>query len=316
MIQNFFIKAIDFLDHQATSCEGTKSGASLKQALDKATQETYDALCDSFNTRQSMAAISELSTAFHAADKSQLSASDVRDTVKWVTFMVNMFGLNGSETITSDKLGWSGVSIPEAAKHYVYPLSRVRDDLRRKARSSEGLQPDDLKVASDLKRTSSETTQSNDPKYAQIVETFANDVEALASSSNLSKEVLQLCDRLRDTNLWDQGIYLEDGTGNEPALVRPVTRELLAARQEKEERELLKQKAKEEREREAAAKAEKGRLSHLEMFRTTEYSAWDEEGLPLQDTEGKEVAKSKVKKLRKDWERQKKLHEAWLKSQT
>jgi cysteinyl-tRNA synthetase len=34
--------------------------------------------------------------------------------------------------------------------------------------------------------------------------------------------------------------------------------------------------------------------------------------LPVKDKEGKEVAKSRSKKLRKDWERQKKLHEAWV----
>jgi cysteinyl-tRNA synthetase len=49
----------------------------------------------------------------------------------------------------------------------------------------------------------------------------------------------------------------------------------------------------------------------LEMFRTSEFSAWDADGLPTADAEGKEVAKSRSKKLRKDWERQKKLHEAW-----
>ena len=57
---------------------------------------------------------------------------------------------------------------------------------------------------------------------------------------------------------------------------------------------------------------EKGKLSHLDMYRTSEYSDWDAEGLPTKDQEGKEVAKSRGKKLKKDWERQKKLHEAWL----
>lgn len=47
------------------------------------------------------------------------------------------------------------------------------------------------------------------------------------------------------------------------------------------------------------------------MFRTEEYSEWDQEGLPLKDKEGVELTKSRTKKLKKDWERQKKLHEAW-----
>ena len=47
------------------------------------------------------------------------------------------------------------------------------------------------------------------------------------------------------------------------------------------------------------------------MFRTAEYTEWDADGMPTKDAEGKEVAKSKRKKLVKEWERQKKLHEEW-----
>lgn len=48
------------------------------------------------------------------------------------------------------------------------------------------------------------------------------------------------------------------------------------------------------------------------MFKTAEFSAWDEDGLPTKDAEGEPVNKSRAKKLRKDWERQKKAHDAWL----
>ena len=95
-----------------------------------------------------------------------------------------------------------------------------------------------------------------------------------------------------------------------------MTRELQAARDEKEEKERVKQKAKDEREKEEKARADKGKLSHLEMFRTSEYSEWDTDGLPIKDSEGKEINKSRGKKLKKDWERQKKLHEAWKKANT
>lgn len=57
-------------------------------------------------------------------------------------------------------------------------------------------------------------------------------------------------------------------------------------------------------------KTEKSRLSLLGMIRTNENSAWDDEGLPTRDAAGDEITKSRAKKLKKDWERQKKLHEA------
>ena len=51
------------------------------------------------------------------------------------------------------------------------------------------------------------------------------------------------------------------------------------------------------------------------MFKTGAYSAWDEDGLPLKDAKGEEITKSQKKKLKKEWDRQKKAHETWLASQ-
>ena len=135
---------------------------------------------------------------------------------------------------------------------------------------------------------------------------------ALKESADLIKDVRSLTDDIRDLYLFDRGVYLED-RDNQPALIRPVTKELRQAKQEKEQKAVEKQKAKEQREKEAAAKAEKGRLSHKDMFRTEEYSKWDEGGIPTHEKSGEEVTKSKRKKLQKDWERQKKLHEAFAK---
>ena len=146
-----------------------------------------------------------------------------------------------------------------------------------------------------------------------MLATLNKNLATLNRSESLVKDVRQLCDDLRDIFLFDRGIYLEDRE-NQPALIRPVTKELKAAKQEKEDRSRQKQKAKEEREKEAAAKAEKGRVSHQDMFQTDEYSAWDAEGIPTHEKSGEEVTKSKKKKLQKDWERQKKLHEAWMKT--
>ena len=47
------------------------------------------------------------------------------------------------------------------------------------------------------------------------------------------------------------------------------------------------------------------------MYRTAEFSEWDEGGFPVKDAEGKDVAKSRAKKLRKEFEVQRKRFEAW-----
>lgn len=95
-----------------------------------------------------------------------------------------------------------------------------------------------------------------------------------------------------------------------------VDADLRAARDQKEALARQKLEAKEKRDREEAEKkaklAEQAKISHSELFRTNEYSAWDADGLPTKDREGADVPKSKAKKLRKEWEKQKKLHEEYL----
>jgi cysteinyl-tRNA synthetase len=60
--------------------------------------------------------------------------------------------------------------------------------------------------------------------------------------------------------------------------------------------------------------AEQAKIDPKDMFRTEEYSAWDADGVPTKDAKGDEVTKGKSKKLRKEWEKQKKLFEEHAKS--
>jgi glutaminyl-tRNA synthetase len=63
-----------------------------------------------------------------------------------------------------------------------------------------------------------------------------------------------------------------------------------------------------------ALKLEKMKISPVEMFKTQVelYSAFDDEGLPTHDAAGNALTKNQVKKLKKDQEKQKKLHESYL----
>lgn len=274
----------------------------------------YVALCDSFNTPSAMRIISELISEYNSADKNTLPVEQTLQAARWVTSLVNTFGLNGAAKVDYISIGWSGISIPEHAKPYLTSISRIRDTLRQQARTSEGLNSEKLENISKIGQNGSLPGNAETAPYETVLSKLQEDIAGLADSEKLSKDVLQLCDRIRDVELWNLGIYLEDRPDDQPALIRPVTKELRAAKAEQEAKEAQRQKAKEDREKEAAAKADKGKLSHLEMFRTAEYSVWDEEGLPLKDAAGEEITKSKGKKLRKDWERQKKLHEAWRKA--
>lgn len=116
-----------------------------------------------------------------------------------------------------------------------------------------------------------------------------------------------------DTRSWNYRVEFDDFL-----VIRPVTRELRAAKQEKETREAEKQRAREEREKKAAEKAvqkaEEAKMSPYEMFRRQEnldeYSAWNEKGIPIMMKNGKdEVPKSRRKKMEKEWEKQKILYD-------
>lgn len=307
-VNNFFIK-MKYLDQLRKSTSGTDD--SLGTALEEAKTAVYNHLCDSFNTPGAMGVISDLITKFNSSDKSTVNAQHVEETARWVTSMVNIFGLNGSASPDSPEIGWSGIDIPKEAEPYVYPLSSIRDSLRQLARSKEGVTVEKVKEIVDSKSVPIESVPESAEPYATVLSNFTTKLSSLEQKDNLGKEILGLCDRVRDIDLFDLGIYLED-RDNLPALVRPVTKELLRAREEKAARARQKQLEREKQEKEARERAEKGRLSHLEMFRTKEYSAWDADGIPTHDAEGAELPKSRVKKLRKEWERQKKLHEAWL----
>lgn len=313
-LNNFFLKAKD-VAQRTGSIDGSTNGTGISplvKELEDAKTTTFEALCDSFNTAKVMHTISELITSANASESPD--PATVIDIARWITSLVNILGLNEGAGPDDVEIGWSGLDIPAASKPLLLALSGMRDRLRTVARSQSKLHREDLQPILDDSKYQDIALGESPQELRSVLTNFRDRVSSLSDSKEMPKELLQICDRLRDVDLWNQKIYLEDRDGDQPALVRPVTRELMIAKQEKEEQERQKLQAKLDREREAATKAEKGRLSHLEIFKTSEYSAWDEEGLPTKDGNGEEVTKSRAKKLRKDWEKQKKLHETWLKT--
>ncbi|KKY24175.1 putative cysteinyl-trna synthetase [Phaeomoniella chlamydospora] len=320
-LNNFFLKTKDIKPSPSESIDSTSD---LGAALKLTEESIYEALCDSFNTPVAMAAISNLITKYNAAEKGPHSTADVVALALYITKMVNVFGLNGNAPATPETIGWTGMDIPEEAKQPVYALSTLRDSLREAARSKQSLTAEGVSTILSTSSPSISEADARNP-YVSVLEDFKKSASQLVEKSDLnesvglSKEILSLCDRVRDIDLWNLSIYLEDAPEpSQPALVRPVTKELLAAREEREERAREKQAAKEKREKEAREREEKGRLDPKEMFKLEgirdDFSEWDTEGMPTKDKDGKELPKSRVKKLKKDWDRQKKAHETWLAS--
>ncbi|KAK0476727.1 tRNA synthetases class I (C) catalytic domain-containing protein [Armillaria novae-zelandiae] len=151
--------------------------------------------------------------------------------------------------------------------------------------------------------------------YLRTLSSFRDGVRQLAmqKSETALKDILALCDKLRDIDLVPLGVALDDQEDGK-ALVKLVPpADLIKARDEKR----AVQEAKAVKKAEAVAAERQKRLQklergHLQMWRKGQYGSWNDDGIPLTDGEGKELSKNQAKKLQKDWSSQKKLHEEFL----
>lgn len=154
--------------------------------------------------------------------------------------------------------------------------------------------------------------------YLQTLSAFRDQVRVGARNKVDYTEFLKMSDDLRDYKLVNLGVSLddqEDGT----ALVKLVSpEELIKAREKKlaiaAEKEAKKAAAAAERERKRLEKLEKGKISPAELFKSTgEFTKFDEAGFPTHTKDGEEITKSRKKKVQKEWDTQKKLHDEYLK---
>lgn len=260
--------------------------------METAQKDLHEALCDSFNTSAALSAILDLVSKTNTYIKSnQKSANNpdayfslnaVKEVARWITKMLQIFGFGSSGG--SDPIGWA----PDAG----VGSAAIQD------------------------------TQSIVLPYVQALSQFRDQVKHLAITNKeqpVCQELLKLSDHVRDHQLLQLGVNLEDRDSSvgEPALIKfgdPA--ELIAAREAKLQVQLEKERKKEaarlEALRQEQEKAEKAKVNPKDLFKTDEYSQWDEDGLPTVDAQGEEVTKSKRKTLKKVWDKQKKLYDAYI----
>lgn len=157
--------------------------------------------------------------------------------------------------------------------------------------------------------------------YVKVLSTFRDNVRSQLRAATLDpKALLALCDNLRDQELVDLGVAIEDREGSETALIKLVDRDMLIAERtakvaQQAAKAESKAKAAAEQARQKLEKLLKGQLSPAEFFKSSDlYSQYDAEGLPTHDVAGEELSKSAKKKLQKDWDKQTKAHEEYLKA--
>lgn len=296
-LNNFFttIKALQ------SRSDGTKSDgyhhyekqeAELTSSFHESQSAFRSALCDSFNTPSALLVLRELvskTNTYIAGRGKDINVDLLVYIANWVGRMLRMFGL-GEGSAASSEIGWG---------------QEDREGGSGSVNREEVLMP-----------------------YLRTLSTFRDGIRQLAiggkdDSETALKEILMLCDRLRDSDLVPLGVALDDQEDGK-ALVKLVSpAELIRARDEKraiQDAKIAKKAAALEAERlKKAQKLEKGKVSPKEMFRPPNvkegvYGTWNEQGVPLTDGEGKELSKNAVKKVMKDFAAQGKAHEEYLAS--
>ncbi|KDE05486.1 cysteinyl-tRNA synthetase [Microbotryum lychnidis-dioicae p1A1 Lamole] len=250
--------------------------------LEQAQIDFRHAMCDSFDTPKGIQIILELvskANVYLAKPRKEVNVSVVVSVAEWTTRMLRMFGLGeGSpvDPVSGDRIiGWGMAVVP-----------------------GEEAQVDKTTLLM---------------PYLRALSTFRDRIRKLAIEGAPVSAMLQLTDQLRDIDLVDLGVALDDQDDGQalvklvdPSTLREARDAKLAIQAEKEAKKAATLAAAERKRRE---KLEKGRVDPKVMFRTEEYSEWDKQGLPAKDKEGIELPKSRRKKLQKEWDAQNKLHE-------
>ncbi|CAG8433398.1 8116_t:CDS:10 [Ambispora gerdemannii] len=290
ILNNFFVNAKALINENKLTefkSDGIHRFKDSEQKIIKLLQEkqeaVHNALCDSINTPTALAEIMDLvskTNIYLSAKRGYTNVNVIEKIAKYVTKILRVFGL--CENTADEAIGF-GVSEQQAV-----------------ANTEDIVMP-----------------------YLRVLSSFRDNVRELARQERAHLEFLTLSDKLRDIDLVELGVSLDDREDGK-ALVKLVDKEeLIKAREAKAQAQLEKVARKEAlakaKEEEKKAKLEKGKIPAEEMFKLARgendeiiYSLFDEQGIPTHDAQGQELAKSRVKKIKKEWETQQKLHSEYL----
>jgi cysteinyl-tRNA synthetase len=241
------IKYLALADSSFSSAEG------LTQDLAQAKKDLDIALSNSFDTPTAMQVILRLvrdANIYMNVKSATPNLRAVEEVAQWVTKVVGIFGLDAAAQPPYNGLGWAsaGVKIDvdprTAVKPYAAVYSQVKNEVQALGLSEQPLIQDLL------------DQQKPDVEFAEMEKSSERDVEKLAlpylrATSRLRDElrgvvvssatlepatkqaILVLSDRIRDYDLADLGVQLDDQT-DKPSLIKfvPAAR-LIAAREEK-----------------------------------------------------------------------------------
>lgn len=334
-IDNFFTNTKAKLSEAATGDTNIESlslteisATGLLAELEQAKKEFNAALCNSFDTPTAMAVVLKI---VKSARNSSDSIQAVEAVARWVTKVVGIFGLDASAKPPYNEVGWASGPVTDVdpkvgIKPYAAAYTRVKQDVESLALTAESInallsQQNPEEDFDKLEKTGERDLEKLALPYLRSISRLRDELRSAVATTTLEpatkQAVLILSDRIRDYDLTDLGVQLDDQL-DRPSLIKFVpASKLKAARDEKEalrkEKEAQKEAARKAREKAEGEKWAKAKMPPQELFKgDPKYQEWDADGLPIKLTDGTEVPKSQTKKLKKEWDKQKKLHDEYL----
>ncbi|KAI0378621.1 tRNA synthetases class I (C) catalytic domain-containing protein [Hypomontagnella monticulosa] len=301
----------------------------LRADLEQAKKDVEEALTNSFDTPQVMRAIAEVirkANVHISAHKSDMDYPAVEAIARWVTKIVGILGLDANAKPPYEGIGWvsaaaaANLDPSTAVQPYKVAYATFYADVKALQLPASDVITDLFSQSPDPEFESLASNGTRDPEqlalpYLRAVAKLRDELRRLAptASPEVKNSILALSDRVRNYDLTNLGVYLDDRP-DQPSLIKFVpAAELIATREEKAAKEAEKARAKEEarraREKAEEEKWEKAKVAPEDMYKSDErYSEWDAEGMPTKMKDGSDVPKAQLKRLKKDWDRQKKAH--------
>jgi cysteinyl-tRNA synthetase len=334
-VQNFFTNVKSKITEAGHSTKGIQSlnltddanSGGLTEQLEQAQKDVEAALLNSFDTPTVMLVISKLvrDANVFLREHPEASLRSAEAVARWVTKMVGVFGLDANAKPPYDGLGWaaSGTGSDLDVTKLVTIYTTVKEEVQALSLSETSIQQL-LNQSPQTESSELEKAGEKDPEqlalpFIRAISQLRDELRRIVSSvtPENKKAILALSDRIRDYDLTNLGVQLDDQP-DKPSLIKFVpAAKLIAAREEKVALAAQKARQKEEarlaRERAEQEKWEKAKVAPETMFKGDEkYAEWDAEGLPTKMADGNELTKAATKKLKKEWDRQKRLHEEYL----
>ncbi len=320
-------------DIQSLSINDKRPLDGLFAELEQAKKDFEAALVNSFDTPQAMRTISDIIRKANIHVSEHRTGPDlpaIEAIARWITKIVGIFGLDTNATPPYEGLGWASAAAAANVdpKTSIKPYEEVYNTIISDVKALQ--LPASDSITDILSRTPQSEFESlassgvRNPEqlalpYLRSISKLRDELRRIAptTSSETKISILGLSDRIRDVDLTNLGVYLDDRPDGLPSLVKFVpAAELIAAREEKAAKEAEKARAREEarraREKDEEEKWAKAKVVPKELFKNDKrFSEWDADGIPIKMNDGSMVTKSQRKKYTKDWEKQRKLHEEW-----